>query len=68
MPTQPHIKGGSFKPLKHESIGGGRVLPKAPEGHIVLLFWNNDSGDNPKRIKTVDDLKQINDYRCYTTR
>mmetsp|Transcript_32194 Transcript_32194/g.46911 ORF Transcript_32194/g.46911 Transcript_32194/m.46911 type:complete len:470 (-) Transcript_32194:93-1502(-) len=64
LPKQPDIEAGSFKPLHHPSLGGGRVLPKAPEGHILLLFWtdkqrNYGNIENPKGIETVDDLKQM---------
>jgi len=61
LPKQPDIEGGSFKPLQHPSIAGGRVLPKAPEGHILLLFWKDahGGGDNPNGVDTIEDLKQM---------
>jgi len=60
LPKQPDVEVGSFKPLRHPSIAGGRVLPKAPEGHILLLFWRDEHGfDNPTGIDTTEDLKQM---------
>ena len=37
LPKQPDLDAGAFKPLKHPAIGGGQVLPKAPEGHLSLI-------------------------------
>lgn len=60
LPKQHDIEEGSFKPLRHPSFTVGRVLPKAPEGHIVLLFWRDQHGiDNPTGIETTEDLKQM---------
>lgn len=60
MPKQPDLDPGSFKPLQHPSLVGGRVLPRAPEGHMLLLVWDGETGsDNPKGVETDEDLKQM---------
>ncbi|CAJ1951714.1 unnamed protein product [Cylindrotheca closterium] len=60
LPKQPDIEAGSFKPLQHPSFSRGRVLPRAPEGHILLLFWKEEHGiENPAGVETTDDLKQM---------
>jgi len=57
LPKQSDLHTGSFKPLQHPSIRGGRVLPKAPEGHIILFFWKPNGSDNPNGIDSTEDLK-----------
>jgi len=62
LPKQTTIEKESFLPIQHPSITGGRVLPKAPEGHFVLLYWKGEQHDrdnNPIGIQTVDDWKRI---------
>ena len=58
LPKQPDMDAGSFKSLSHPSIAGGRVLPRSPEGHILLLFWRSGA-DNPKGVETAHDLKVV---------
>lgn len=60
LPAQPAtIDAGSFKPLVDERLVGGRVIPRYPEGHILLMFWKGSDGDNPPGVNTVDDLKDL---------
>ena len=57
LPKQPELNADSFKPFRHPSVLGGRVLPSAPEGHILLMFWKSNGSQNPTGIRTVQDLK-----------
>jgi len=59
LPKQPETEAGSFKPLQHPSLTSGRVLPKAPEGHTLLLLWNGIRNNNPAGIETTDDFKAM---------
>ena len=60
LPTQPDIEAGSFLPLQHKFLRGGRVLPRYPEGHVMLLFWDKDTGvSNPGDVDTPEKLKQL---------
>ena len=60
LPTQPDIDAGSFLPLQHKSLRGGRVLPRYPEGHVMLIFWDKDAGvSNPGDVTTPDELKEL---------
>jgi len=60
LPPQPDIENRPFKPLQHPTLRGGRVLPRYPEGHILLSFWDEESGkDNPGNANTADDLKAL---------
>ena len=60
LPPQPDVESGSFKPLQHKSLRAGRVLPRYPEGHILLLFWDPNSGaDNPGGVTTARELKAL---------
>lgn len=63
LPKQPDIEADSFRPIRNPAIGGGRFLPRAPEGHFVLLYWRRKSHDpttdNPIGIRTTEDWKQL---------
>ena len=61
LPKQ--FESDSFKPLRHPSLKAGRVLPRAPEGHFLLLFWSskqhNFETGNPYGIDSADDWKRL---------
>lgn len=61
LPKQPDtsLAAGSFKPLQHPSLASGRVLPKAPEGHTVLLLWKDHTQNNPEGVDTKEELKTM---------
>jgi len=45
----------AFKRLNHPSFMGA-VIPRFPEGHTALVFWNDSCPENPEGIETCDDL------------
>ena len=61
LPKQ--FESDSFKPLRHPTLKGGRVLPRAPEGHFLTLFWDskhhNFKTGNPTGIDSADDWKRL---------
>jgi len=57
LPKQPELNAESFQPFRHPSVRGGRILPSAPEGHLLLMFWKSNGSQNPIGIRTVQDLK-----------
>jgi len=63
LPKQPDIVASSFRRIQNPAISGGRFLPRAPEGHFVLLYWKRKSHepttDNPTGIRTTEDWKQL---------
>jgi len=59
LPAQPDTEAGSFKPLQHPSLTTGRVLPKAPDGHTLLLLWNGIHEENPTGIDSVEDFRTM---------
>jgi len=59
LPAQPETEAGSFKPLQHPSLITGRVLPKAPDGHTLLLLWNGIHKENPTGIDSVEDFRTM---------
>lgn len=60
LPTQPDIDAGSFLPLQHKLLRGGRVLPRYPEGHVMLIFWDKDAGvSNPGDVDMPEELKEL---------
>jgi len=60
LPPQSDVESGSFMPLRHKLLRGGRVLPRHPEGHILLMFWDKESGvDNPGNVSTAEELKSL---------
>tara|TARA_B100000795_G_C22748934_1_gene418529 strand:+ start:79 stop:1368 length:1290 start_codon:yes stop_codon:yes gene_type:complete len=60
LPKQ--FESDSFKPLQHPAFRG-RVLPRAPEGHFLMLFWkgnqHNFKTGNPVGIHSADDWKRL---------
>mmetsp|Transcript_18973 Transcript_18973/g.31458 ORF Transcript_18973/g.31458 Transcript_18973/m.31458 type:complete len:485 (-) Transcript_18973:47-1501(-) len=65
LPPQPDIGAGSFQPLRHKLLRGGRVLPRYPEGHVMLVFWNKDVGvNNPGDVATSSELKELLSDAC----
>jgi kynurenine 3-monooxygenase len=58
LPPQTDLEAGSFKPLTHPALTGGRVIPRYPEGHILLMFWKSGT-DNPGGATSVEELKEI---------
>jgi len=45
-----------FKRLTHPSFKGA-VFPRYPEGHTALVFWDDSHPNNPRGIKTSEDLQ-----------
>lgn len=58
LPPQPDFAANSMKPLRHPDLRGGRLLPRYPEGHVILAFWSGD-GSNPGNLTTVEELKAM---------
>lgn len=58
LPPQTDLEAGSFKPMTHPALTGGRVIPRYPEGHILLMFWKSGT-DNPGGATSVEELKEI---------
>lgn len=60
IPPQTDIDTKSLLPLQHKLLRGGRVLPRYPEGHVMLIFWDKDVGvNNPGDVATPDALKEL---------
>lgn len=59
LPAQPETEAGSFKPLQHPSLITGRVLPKAPDGHTLLLLWQGIHQENPVGMDSVEDFRTM---------
>jgi 2-polyprenyl-6-methoxyphenol hydroxylase-like FAD-dependent oxidoreductase len=58
LPPQTDLEAGSFKPVSHPAFRGGRVIPRYPEGHILLMFWKSGV-DNPGGATNAEQLKDI---------
>mmetsp|Transcript_17678 Transcript_17678/g.31957 ORF Transcript_17678/g.31957 Transcript_17678/m.31957 type:complete len:497 (+) Transcript_17678:45-1535(+) len=60
LPPQSDFDAGSFKALRHPVLRGGRLLPRYPEGHIILAFWSREDGStNPGNLDTSEELKAM---------
>ena len=44
-----------LKRMNHPSFKGS-IIPRFPDGHSALIFWNDETPQNPKGIETSDDL------------
>jgi kynurenine 3-monooxygenase len=60
LPPQSDIDATSFLPLRHKLLRGGRILPRYPEGHVMLIFWDKEAGEkNPGDVTTPHKLKEL---------
>ena len=59
LPPSNLIPPNASIPLQHKSLAGGRILPRYPKGHVILLFWRNLEYVNPGNVTNVQEVKDL---------